>query len=241
MRESVRQDAFRGGLAAAGYEVVKEIRHPQPGDVLLIWNRYGDFDVWAQRFEFAGADVLVVENGWLGKRWLDGEWYTLCRGHHAGAGNWKVGDAGRWDSWGMELQPWRLEGERVILGQRGIGESGIASPPDWAIRTQWRFGGRVRAHPGTRTAKPLEDDLAAAGQVLTWNSGAALKALVMGIPVHYEFPEWIGGKAAQPIRKELGPDHRSDPDRLTMFRRLAWSMWSADEMGSGVAFRHVMA
>ncbi len=234
-----RREAFCDGLRAAGFDVVDAVPRPGPGDVLVIWNRYGDFDVQARIFEEAGAGVLVTENGWLGKQWLGSEWFTLCRGHHAGAGSWPVGDDGRWDGWDVPLEPWRFGGqEKLIFDQRGIGESGIASPHGWAKHIQQRYGGRIRVHPGQKKpAVSLEDDLAEAGECFTWNSGAALKALMLGVPVRYEFPFWIGAPAAVPLN---APDvKRSDAARLGMFRRLAWSMFSLQEIGSGFAFKHV--
>jgi hypothetical protein len=234
-----RHEAFRSGLAEAGFDVVDALARPEPGDLLLIWNRYGDYDVWARRFEAAGATVVVTENGWLGKRWLGSEWFSLCCGHHAGAGSWVVGDDGRWDGWHVGLEPWRIGGEKVILGQRSIGEPGIASPRHWEHRTQAKYGGRIRNHPGTKTdGISLEDDLANCGEALTWASSAALKALMLGIPVRYDFPAWIGASAASRLSD---PNLvRSDSARLGMFRRLAWAMWTLDEIRSGLAFRHLL-
>lgn len=237
---SYRHEAYGSGLIEAGFDVVTDLARPGPGDVLLIWNRYGDLDVWARRFEAAGAQVVVTENGWLGKFWEGQEWFTLCCGHHAGAGTWPVGDNSRWDGWNVRLEPWRIgDGEKVILGQRGIGEPGIASPLHWERRVQAIYGGRIRNHPGVRRDSiPLEEDLARCAEVLTWNSGGALKALTMGIPVRCGFDRWIGRSACVGLEDPVLL--RSDNLRLNMFRRLAWSMWTLDEIGSGKAFRHLL-
>jgi len=232
-----RRSAFCNGLEACGFEVVPAIPKPTAADALLIWNRYGDFDVIARQFEHVGATVFVAENGWLGKQWHDKQWYTLCIGHHCGAGRWNYRGDWRWDSWGVSMSPWRTEGERVILAQRGIGESGIASPKDWAEKIRGEFGGRIRPHPGDnprKTAVPLDEDLKDAGEVLTWTSGAALRALLLGIPVRCAFERWIGRSAASDLRGSL---NRDDSARLNMFRRLAWSMWTLPEIENGDAFR----
>jgi hypothetical protein len=236
LREAIpyRRDAFTSGLEKAGHTVVRSLPDPGPGDCLLIWNRYGGFDNEAQRFEKAGARVLVTENGWLGKSWNGGEWFTLCEGHHAGAGTWNVGGPDRWDSWGVELAPWRTGTETIVLGQRGIGEHGIRSPDGWGERMARKLGARLRPHPGTAKT-PLEPDLLNAEKVVTWNSGAALKALMFGVPVWYDFPHWIGGPAASRIGETLV---RDDEKRLSVFRRLAWSMWTLDEIAEGAAFEH---
>ena len=71
---------------------------------------------------------------------------------------------------------------------------------------------------------PLADDLTGTGSVVTWNSGAALKALKLGVAVWYEFPQWIGARAARPLAEWGAEPKRDDADRLAMFRRLAWAI-----------------
>lgn len=241
LREGVayRRECYETGLKAAGYDVLSIVEKPTPEDVLLIWNRYGRFDDEARRFEKAGARVAVTENGYLGKQWLGGSWYALAIGHHSGAGTWTDLGPERWDSLNVPLADWRIDGrETVILAQRGIGETGLASPPGWAEAVQKKIGGRVRPHPGKfEPALPLEDDLRNASSVVTWASSAALKSLMLGVPVWYAMPKWIGAEAAKPL-SEYGSEPKRDSElRLAMFRRLIWSMWRLDEIKSGIAFQ----
>ena len=239
-----RRDAFCNGLAAVGFKVVPHIQQPEPDDVLVLWNRYGGYAEHAGKFERVGARVLVTENGYLGKDWRGGHWYSLAIGHHAGAGKWNEGGPERWDSWGVDLMRWREGGrETLILGQRGIGEDGIASPDGWAEQTQRRIGGRIRPHPGKEPpAVSLQSDLWKAREVVTWHSGAALLALMAGVPVWYGFEGWIGALAGLPV-EQFGktPAKRDDADRLAMFRRLAWAMWTVDEIESGEAISLLLA
>lgn len=235
LRESLhyRRGAYLEGLQAAGYRTVSHLPDPAPGDVLVIWNRYSRGHEEAKRFERAGATVLVTENGWLGKGWRGGEWFSLCRNHHGGAGTWYCGGPERWDSWGVELAPWREGGtQTIILEQRGIGEPGVRSPPGWHMHTQLRIGGRIRHHPGNQRT-PIEPDLSKAEKVVTWASSAGLKALAYGVPVWHEYKQWIGAEAASRIGDPLV---RDDTKRLSMFRRLAWAMWTLDEIREGQAF-----
>lgn len=242
LRESIhyRRDAFCRGLAAAGFEVVERQQRPQPCDLLVVWNRYGAYAEDANRYEQAGARVLVVENGHLGKAWRGSDWYSLALGHHSGAGRWVDGGPGRWDGWGVELAPWVRRGETLILGQRGIGEPGIASPGLWAETVQRQIGGRIRPHPGKNPALvSLERDLQGVGQVVTWHSGAALQALVLGVPVWHAFPQWIGAGAARPL-SDWPNQNRDDAARLEMFRRLAWAQWELHEVETGEAIVSVL-
>lgn len=245
LRDSLhyRADAFRSGLRANGFEVVETLDDPRPGDVLLSWNRGGARNVHARRFESAGARVVVAENGYLGKGWRDDKWFALALGHHCGAGAWPDGGPARWDALGVDLEPWRQGGtQTLVLEQRGIGEPGVASPYGWAESVAPMVRGRIRRHPGGEPVQvTLRDDLADVGQVVTWSSGAALLALIMGVPVFYAFPRWIGAPASQPLAAfaTVGP-LRDDAARLGMFRRLAWAQWTLAEVESGYAFEQLL-
>jgi hypothetical protein len=239
-----RRDAFAAGLEAAGYRPVAQLPNPKPGDVLVIWNRMGEGHSRARMFEAAKAKVLVVENGYLGKEFRGEQWFAMARNHHNGAGYWPRGmGPERWDSWGIQLAPWREpEGECVILAQRGIGEPGLRAPDGWLNLAVSTTKGRIRRHPGTNKDGPsLEEDLRNASSVATWSSGAALKALVMGIPVFYGMPRWIGAGASARLDRFGHFSLVDDRSRLAMFRQLAWAQWSMTEIENGSAFKAVLA
>ena len=112
----------------------------------------------------------------------------------------------------------------MILPQRGIGARPTAMPGGWTKGHK----GRVRAHPGQRDCIPLEEDLKDCGKVITWGSGAAIKALMWGIPVESYMPKWIGKQ------------DNTDAGRLAMFRRLAWAQFRLSEFESGEAFARML-
>ena len=95
-------------------------------------------------------------------------------------------------------------------------------------------------HPGTGEAVPLADDLRKAGAVITWSSAAALQAMALGVPVWHAHPKFIGAPAARPLAEWPGPGKRDEAARLEVFRRLAWAIWSLDEIGSGEAVAAVL-
>lgn len=217
-----RLAAFSRGLERLGYTVQPGVTmRPGERDVLVTWNRIREGHQAAVAFESRGLPVLVTENASWGNDFAGRRWYCLARGYHNRAGCFPVGSTDRWDSLRVDLQPFRCGGETVILPQRGIGPPGVAMPQDWPARAVKRHGGRVRRHPGQQVAKPLEEDLAEAGRVVTWGSGAAIKALMLGIHVVSEMPHWIGEQ------------DNTEPGRLAMFRRLAWAQWQLDEIASG--------
>jgi hypothetical protein len=224
-----RWAAFSRGLERLGYTVVEGVTtKPGEHDILCSWNLVQEGRIAAQAFESRGRPVLVAENSSWGNGFQGGHWYTLCRGRHNTVGTFPVGGPERWDALNVELAPWRPGGETVIVPSRGIGPPGVAMPFRWAERALKAYGGRIRPHPGTGPCVPLQDDLARAGRVVTWGSGAAVLALMWGIPVVSEMPGWIA---------KCDP---TDESRLTMFRKLAWSQFRISEIGSGYAFERLL-
>lgn len=222
-----RADAFKMGLQRLGYKVVFGIPGVMPGDddLFLTWNRINLGDDIAKKFR----QVIVTENATWGNEFAGESWLHLAIDHHNTAGKFPVGDTGRWDALGVDLQPFRASGETVILAQRGIGCAPTAMPRSWPEQALTRHGGRIRRHPGASQAIALKDDLHACGRVVTWGSGAAVKALMMGIPVISEMPNWI---AAQ---------DNTESGRLDMFRRLAWAQWKISEISNGQAIARLLS
>jgi hypothetical protein len=221
--------SFVSGVERNGYKA--EVGFPDrigPKDILLTWNRIQAGDVWASRFEERGQAVLVAENAAWGNDFAGRRWYSLARGRHNTDGRFHCYGPERWDSLHVELSPFRTQGETVILAQRSIGSPPTKMPRGWEQQAKQRYGGRIRVHPGKRELIPLETDLRNCGHVVTWGSGAAVKALMWGIPVTSEMPNWI----AEQDNTEYG--------RLEMFRRLAWAQWELREIENGEAFACVL-
>jgi len=237
-----RRDSFLAGIRAAGVSLHERIDNPDPNDFLLVWNRSAATNSECLRFCAAGGRIMVAENGYFGKIWMGRKWFALAWDHHAGAGRWLDGGPQRWDSWGVEMMPWiNQPGQPLIFEQRGIGEHGIASPAQWAERVRARIGGNIRKHPGAHPPMTtLEHDLKTASCAVTWHSSAALRALLLGMPVWYAFERWIGAGAARHL-SEYGQEPRRDDDaRLATMRRLAWAMWDDDEVKSGEPFKALL-
>lgn len=221
-----RVEAFTQGLNQLGYRVVLGMTQmPNDQDLYVSWNRIGQSDLTARRFK----TVLVAENAAWGNGFMGGRWVSLARNRHNTKGMFPIGENSRWDDLGVELKPFRTEGETVILPQRGIGSPPTAMPREWAESALKRYGGRIRKHPGQRPpTRLLEHDLEKCGRVITWGSAAAIQALMWGIPVVSEMPDWIGQQ------------NNTEADRLRMFRELAWAQVNYDEIRSGEAFARLL-
>jgi hypothetical protein len=241
LRESAAYcpDVFREGFRRLGYNVTNHAGSFGPDDVLLVWNRRPSEEHMIRAAEARGARVLVAENGYIGKDADGHKLFALALGHHSGAGDWVSGDYNRWTPLGIELRPWRDDGDHIlVLGQRSIGEKGVAMPEGWAERTveelrrRTRREVRLRRHPGISRTDPY-DDLRGAWAAVTWNSGAAIKALVAGFPVFHAAPRWVGASAASPHLDQL--EEPWTGDRIPMLRCLAWAQWARSEIASGEA------
>lgn len=224
-----RFNIFKSGFKALGYEVVSgfpDVSYISKGDVFCTWNRFSQADRIAKAFESGGGNVIVCENATWGNEFAGKKWLHIAKKYHNTAGMFNVGSSSRWDSLKVELLPFRCTGETVILPQRGLGSSPVRMPASWPVKALKKYQCRVRSHPGN--IKPpklsLEDDLANCRRVITWGSGAAIKALIMGVNVVSEMPNWIGEQ------------DNTEESRLAMFNRLAWAQWTHEEIESGFAF-----
>lgn len=238
-----RRECFDAGLRAAGFDLHETVRDPRHDDVLVVWNTYGHAGDELRRFKAAGARVLVAENGLLGKTWRGGEWFSLALWEVAiTGGQVHCGGNERFGAWRVPLAPWRSGGaDTVILAQRGIGSPGVRSPDGWAESVRARIGGRIRQHPGLTPGISLEEDLRHAASVVTWSSSAALQALMLGVPVWYEHPSFLGAAAGRPLKQwgQVEP-LRDNGARRDVFEKLAWAMWTLDEIKTGGPIRHAL-
>jgi hypothetical protein len=187
----------------------------------------------------------VAENGYLGREWKGEHWYALSRYRHNGGGQWPYNPE-RWEQHATPLRDWRQDGRSiVVLAQRGIGAPPIAQPVGWAERTADALKRRtkrpivLRHHPGEKgVAPPLEDQLRVAWACVTWGSGAALKAITLGVPVFHGLNCWIGAEAARPLMHDLEDPYLGD--RRPMLRTVTSAMWRLDEIESGDCFRALL-
>lgn len=237
--------------------LAREPEKPGRETLLVIWNRYSHWHALACRVEAAGGRVLVAENGYLGAGGTSPKfdvhpggprphhYYALAEGWHNGRGPIRVGTEDRFSRLGVELKPWRTDGEHVLVcPNRAFGVGEQVMHPDWAERCAARLRKhtkrpvRIRAHPGNDEPKkaPLAADLEGAAAVVVWSSSVAQHALCLGIPVFIEAPFQIlkGAGASGSVTAPVCPDRRAH------FERMAWAQWTCAEIESGEPFKHIL-
>jgi len=232
--------AFSDGLAANGYKVTRSMREPQAGDVLLIWNRYGDYESLARRFEKVGGVVIVAENGYHGLDDKGKRKYALSlKQHHAGGAENRSVD--------FEVQN-RQRGKHILVcAQRGIGSQLMASPNDWhssivaKLETMTKREVRVRKHPGKEPpAIPLSVDLTECHACFIWSSACGVEALLRGVPVVYAAPQWIGQESATHISQFTDVEKIPSPDPLAGLTRAFSNQWTLKQVQSGEAISAIL-
>jgi hypothetical protein len=254
---------MREGLIRAGYDVVRchgnrpGFAHCRPRDkrdVLIMWTKSRhSLEGPADTFEKAGGRVIVAEESHF-KGMVDEKIFSLCLHDHNGAGNWLSYGPSRWEKLGLELKPWREDGDYILVcGQRGIGSRLMHSPDGWHLDIAKRLSTnrevKVRAHPKSRLPgdqkflaeqpETLDEHLAGAWAVVVWSSGVGTKALMEGIPVFYGAPHnFLEGCAERLDGADL--DDPQPGDRLPDFEHMAWSQWKDSEILSGDAFKHLL-
>lgn len=254
-----RRQAFEQGLRNAGYDFqVGQPKFPiEPGEVLVQWNRYGDKELIAERFEKSGGINLVAENGFLNHRAgtpkfdvhegvQPGHYYSLAIGGHNGSGQWHIGDRSRWDALEIELKPWvNGAGHLLICPSRGFGSRKMAPPNGWgdAACAKWqaKYPGevRLRNHPGNdRPARQLREDLVGCGAMAIWASSAGVHALVEGIPVYCDSTYWVCKEATVERLGCLPWDSPEawDEARFRAMVALSWHQWTVAELSTGKPF-----
>lgn len=239
-----QRQAFEEGLRRLRFEIDdRPSGTPHQGDLLILWNRYPRDERVAAGYEAAGADVLITENAFLAPDTKPQTWFAIARNHHLGAGTWHVGDKARPIEW--PVKPWRKDGNHIlIIPQRGLGEPGVRMPQGWAQHAEHVLHKatnrpiRVRNHPGVRPHPTMDADLEDCWAAVTWASGGALKAICAGVPIFYEFENWIGSAAAR-----FGIYGLENPflgDRDPMLHKLSWAQWNVDEIAKGIPFQWLL-
>jgi hypothetical protein len=240
--------ALADGLARHGIKV--EIRRdpghsPPPTKHVACWGwRMG------QRLRKVGAEVLVMERGYLGDRFA---WTSLgWNGLNGRATFYAKDDPSRFGAHFGPMRQWKLGGKYVLLigqvpGDQSLGGMDLSF---WYARSATQAAKayglpvRFRPHPmavsrgirqvvkGAETiGGDLEEALSAAAICITFNSNTGVDAVLAGVPT---IAADRGTMAYEVTARTIG--ERFVPDREQWASRLAWCQWTIDEIATGLAW-----
>jgi hypothetical protein len=244
--------AFADGLRRHGVEVElfsPEHRTPD-ADFVAAWGMRN-----CNRCKLPGRDFLILERGFIDRfNYTSLGWNGLN-----GRAQWnKAADNGeRFDKlFGHLLADWcRADGYALVIGQvkgdAAILEVDIDSWYETAIRAMFDRGFeevKIREHPVAVLQRKrllscqeylitgsLEEALAGASVVVTYNSNTGVDAALAGVPVI----ACDEGSMAWPVAAHGLQEEIITPDRRQWCADLSWRQWSLDELKSGFAWEHI--
>lgn len=242
--------AFAEGLTRHGWQV--EVREdPAACDLLVLWGVRRIQQLKARRIR--AGKICVLERGYLGDRFA---WTSVSFGgglNRRGMFRGPFADGSRFEKhFAQLLQPWRdrPDGYALIM-QQVPGDCSIdgVDMPAFYEAARAELGKampvKIRAHPNVTPKRDgdaamaaarssLQEDLAGARCVVTWNSNSGVDAVMAGVRTVAMDP---GSMAWEVTGHELALPPA--PDRTQWAHALAWKQWREDEMRSGDCWAHV--
>lgn len=262
-REGYPHEALEAGCRAAG--LTPQFGHGgklDPEVVLVTWTpwRGSLADRAGEQHRARGGAWIVCENGYFndveGNRYIS---MALCGyngwGHSLPSG--LLSD--RFDALGLAIQPWREEGEHILLvGQAGGTDARFTMPTGWPDDVIERIRAvtdrpiiyrpkptrplpLLRKHAGVTTADPhvpISELFQGAWAAVIHSSKVSAYALLHGTPVLYD-----GESCVLSSLYGRGVELVEDPpmpERKPFFDDLAYAQWSHDEIASGEPFHWLL-
>lgn len=196
---------------------------------------------------------VYIDNGYLTPGHFHGNYsVTINAYQHTGAGLYERGRR-RFENLNLKwkyLTMWQKTGEYILILPpteifaflMGFEAQNWIEDTEEKLRLATDRPVRVRRKPGSRVGKhvvpkgtSLEEDLKGAYAVVTYNSKAAIQALIQGVPVFVSSPNCcsaLGLKDLKLIETPYYPDNR-----MSWLYALAANQFSIAEMKSGYCYR----
>ena len=245
-----RLQAVEEGLRRNAVEVEVFVdRFDVGGDFAVTWGLNRARRVWAAGFR---GPILIVEHGYIGDRW---QWISLgWNGLNGRAIFPTAWDATRFERHFM-MAPWReRDGKTAVLMGQVRGDQSLIGVDifDWYAKAALELNSKgwlvyFRQHPvelnrgfdpflveGTIPHEgSMQDAMARADLVVTYNSNTGVDAMIHGVPAHTQdrgsMVFGITSHNFEPIR----------PDRQRRMNEIACVQWSLGEIRSGFAWEIV--
>ena len=266
-------DSVIKGFRAIGYPVKKKntfTLHTETGDTYCswtLWDKGRRRKVADQAWQDTATPTLCFERGWLRKH--DGfqiAWRVGNTTGFNGCGRFPIGNKERWDSWGIEIKPWRTTGDHILIcGNKGDSYKGkltylINHDHNWPDHIIGEIRKRTdrpiwyRPHPKggqecipTRNlpdrlidpmAESLDESLSGAWCCVVHASSSASEAIVAGIPVIYTAQGIMLADCAGDSLDMIGKPPM--PEREKHLYNCTGAQWSLDEIATGYPFQRLM-
>ena len=207
--------------------------------------------------------VLLITDGFLNRKGdrMERHWAVGKNGFHAYAEQPPFHVPGdRWAELGIELQPWKKKGKNIVIAHQFshlpiMGTAKMdAFPP--AIQIIQQVSNRpivFRTHPlESHSKRPdtpipagcirsekatLAEDLEDAWALVTYDSNAAVEALIAGVPI-FTLGRCLTDACTNSDLQKIEDPLR--PDRQQLFNWIAYTQWTPEEMLDGLPFLYYL-
>jgi hypothetical protein len=264
--KELKRGAAALGIPCTSWQHAGEILPTDVVCLYTLWEGSSRETRVRKRYKPAGCRVLCVDHSWLRDLpdsvqigWLGEQGVGIN-----GSGTFPPGSLERWRSFGIQIKPWRKDGDFVLVcGNKGAQYSKhsvwLNHDDDWQNTTTSRLLSLTRRpiyykpHPKKKGEPlvprvkidkvldhrtPLAECLQGAYAVVVYASSSATTALLNGIPVIYTGPtiatRELCAQGLERINSPALPDNREE-----IFSRLSGSAWRLSEVESGEMFKHV--
>lgn len=174
-----------------------------------------------------GTDYLYVDHSYFKRGWAHGHFRLTRNWVHLTSVKPRPDD--RLKKFGVQIEPWRKTGTRVVIIPPTEFQKSALKTGDWEKEAEARLK--------TVTDRPivikwekgaLREFLADAWAVVTWGSVAGVEAALMGVPVFAEPTSPAYPVSAGTWEKIESPEY---PERHEWACSLAYASWHISEFG----------
>lgn len=203
-----------------------------------------------------GGRVIVLETGYVDRGDGPNNYYAAGWDGLNGRADFRNVGSGpeRWELLGRPLRPWREGGDLIVVCGQVPWDAACQHHDHlgWCQATVARLARGVypvvfRPHPlapgvnyGVRceiSTRPLEEDLAEARCVVTFNSNCAVDAVIAGVPA---ISMDVGSMAYAVTGHDLDyVNNITTYDRTAWANSLAYTQWTIEEMRRGLSWGHL--
>ena len=175
--------------------------------------------------------------------------------------------ADRWNELGIDLKPWKIGGDYILIGLQTMGDASLfgSNHFNWLTETVTNICKitdmpiRIRPHPLMKPThhaifnkldilkhprvtvsrdNTLAEDLKDANCMVTYTSGSGIDSVINGVP-HIALHKY---SMAAPVSGDKLTDmlNLPTPPREKHFYNLAYAQWTPEEMESGKCWKHIL-
>lgn len=254
-------EAFEHSLRQAGHTVCESDMH---SDVAVIWSvlwngrMLGNKPVW-QYYRKTNRPVIVLEVGGIkrGTTWKVGLNGINRDGDYRPSGN----NNDRARSLGLELKPWRTDGEYILIcGQhdKSLQWQGMPSMSQWimntidALQIHYEYPVVFRPHPRCKlpdierqyknvyrqdpvhvsgTYDDFDMNFNKVKYTVSWSSNPGIHSIINGVPAHVG-PSSLAFDVGCPHLLMVDKPHM--PDRQQWLNDYAWTEFTVEEIAQGL-------